>query len=126
MEVEAVVETVVGEIDEVLRGTNTIERIAASSQVLLQLAERNCICIAATHDIELTYILENCYRNVHFQEAITKDGIVFDYKLRDGRATSRNAIKLLQLMGYSSEIVHQAEKRADNFLNRGSWMITSG
>lgn len=109
-------------IDEVLRGTNTIERIAASTQVLLQLAGGNCICIAATHDIELTFILENCYRNVHFQETITKDGIVFDYKLRDGTATSRNAIKLLKLMGYSSAIVEEAEKRADNFLNRGSWM----
>jgi DNA mismatch repair ATPase MutS len=112
-------------IDEVLRGTNTIERIAASSQVLLQLAKQNCLCIAATHDIELTFILEGAYRNVHFQEAITKDGIVFDYKLRDGGATSRNAIKLLQLIGYDAEIVEQAEKRADGFVSRGSWKETS-
>ena len=111
-------------IDEVLRGTNTIERIAASSQVLLQLAEQNCLGIAATHDIELTYILEDCYRNVHFQETIGKDGIVFDYRLRNGRATSRNAIKLLQLMGYSAAIVEEAEKRADNFISRGSWRVT--
>jgi DNA mismatch repair ATPase MutS len=113
-------------IDEVLRGTNTIERIAASSQVLLQLAKQNCLCIAATHDIELTYILEGNYRNVHFQEAITRDGIVFDYKLRDGRATSRNAIKLLQLIGYDAAIVEEAEKRADGFVSRGSWKQTSG
>ena len=111
-------------IDEVLRGTNTIERIAASSQVLLQLAEQNCLGIAATHDIELTYILEDGYRNVHFQETIGKDGIVFDYRLRNGRATSRNAIKLLQLMGYSAAIVEEAEKRADNFISRGSWRVT--
>jgi DNA mismatch repair ATPase MutS len=78
-------------IDEVLRGTNTIERIAASSQVLLQLAGKNSICIAATHDIELTYILEQCYRNVHFQETIAENGVVFDYKLQEGRSTSRNA-----------------------------------
>jgi DNA mismatch repair ATPase MutS len=108
-------------IDEVLRGTNTIERIAASSQVLLELAGQNCICIAATHDIELTFILEGSYRNVHFQETITDNGILFDYKLRDGRASSRNAIKLLQLMGYSAAIVAEAEKRADGFVNRGSW-----
>ena len=108
-------------IDEVLRGTNTVERIAASSQVLLQLAGQNCICIAATHDIELTFILEKCYRNVHFQEEITGDGIVFDYRLRDGRATSKNAIKLLRLIGYSAAIVEEAEKRADSFVSRGSW-----
>jgi DNA mismatch repair ATPase MutS len=66
-------------------------------------------------------ILEGSYRNVHFQEAITNSGILFDYRLRDGRATSRNAIKLLQLMGYSAAIVEEAEKRADGFVSRGSW-----
>jgi len=113
-------------IDEVLRGTNTVERIAASSEVLLHLARQNCTCIAATHDIELTFILENCYRNVHFQEAITDDGIVFDYKQRDGRATSRNAIRLLQLMGYGAAIVEEAEKRASNFVSQGSWKQIRG
>lgn len=108
-------------IDEVLRGTNTVERIAASSQLLLQLAARECLCIAATHDLELTFILESSYRNVHFEEAITDHGIVFDYKLRAGRTKSRNAIKLLRLMGYEEEIVAQAERRADHFVSRGSW-----
>jgi hypothetical protein len=108
-------------IDEVLRGTNTVERIAASSQLLLQLSEMNCLSIAATHDIELTFILEAGYRNIHFQESITDDGIVFDYSLYEGRATSRNAIKLLRLMGYGDAIVDEAEKRADRFASRGSW-----
>jgi len=40
-------------IDEILRGTNTVERIAASAAVLGWLAERDCLCIAASHDIEL-------------------------------------------------------------------------
>jgi hypothetical protein len=108
-------------IDEVLRGTNTIERIAASSQILLQLAQQRCLCLAATHDLELTFILESSFLNVHFQEEITDQSISFDYKLRDGRATSRNAIKLLRLMGYESSIVEEAEKRADSFLLRGTW-----
>ncbi len=55
-------------IDEVLRGTNTIERISASSEILINLSEKNCICIAATHDIELTSLLENSYENYHFEE----------------------------------------------------------
>jgi DNA mismatch repair ATPase MutS len=109
-------------IDEVLRGTNTVERIASSSQLLLQLAAQDCLSIAATHDLELTFILESCYRNVHFEEAITDSGIFFDYLLRDGRANSRNAIKLLRLMGYGEAIVKQAESRADRFVSRGSWM----
>jgi len=108
-------------IDEVLRGTNTIERIAASSQLLLHLSKKNCLCIAATHDIELTFILDTSYRNIHFQESITDDGIFFDYRPYEGRATSRNAIKLLRLMGYSKEIVEEAEKSADRFVDQGSW-----
>jgi hypothetical protein len=47
------------------------------------------------------------------------NGIVFDYKLRDGRATGRNAIKLLQLMGYSPAIAEEAEKRANVFVKQG-------
>lgn len=44
-------------IDEVLRGTNTVERIAASSQILEKIAHRGALCLAATHDIELCDLL---------------------------------------------------------------------
>jgi DNA mismatch repair ATPase MutS len=113
-------------IDEVLRGTNTVERIAASSQVLLHLAKHKCMCMAATHDVELTHILEKYFQNVHFQERIADNSIVFDYKLYEGRASSRNAIKLLRLMGYDDAIVTEAERRANDFMNRGTWKEISG
>ena len=112
-------------IDEVLRGTNTVERIAASSQVLAYLARHNCSCLAASHDVELTYILEKLYRSVHFQEVISNEEIIFDYKLYDGRATSTNAIKLLSLIGYSNAIVHEAEKHANLFMEQGTWQAIS-
>jgi len=99
-------------IDEVLRGTNTVERIAASSQVLHYLSNANCLCIAATHDIELTYILENSYDNYHFRENFIDNEITFDYILHNGRSNTRNAIKLLKYMGYNEAIVNQAEQRA--------------
>jgi DNA mismatch repair ATPase MutS len=41
-------------VDEVLRGTNTVERIAASTQILKSFDGRAVLCFAATHDIELT------------------------------------------------------------------------
>ena len=41
-------------VDEVLRGTNTVERIAASSQILKSMCRPDSLCFAATHDIELT------------------------------------------------------------------------
>lgn len=108
-------------VDEVLRGTNTLERIAASSQILFSFANANAICFAATHDIELTHILEDFYSNYHFQEQIVEKEIQFDYKLYPGRAVSKNAIKLLGIIGYSEEIIQRAEQSASSFLKTGEW-----
>ena len=108
-------------VDEVLRGTNTVERIAASTQILRSMSKSNCICFAATHDIELTHLLENVYHNYHFSEEIEKNDIFFTYKIMEGRATTRNAIKLLGIMGYESLIIEEAEKMAADFLETGVW-----
>lgn len=99
-------------VDEVLRGTNTVERIAASSQILLYMAEKRLLCMAATHDIELTYILEDVFRNCHFEEEVTDEQITFDYLLKEGRAMTRNAIRLLHLMGFEDSIIEKAETMA--------------
>lgn len=109
-------------VDEVLRGTNTVERIAASSQILKTLSLNNVICFAATHDIELTHILEAHYDNYHFTEDVSDNDIIFNYKLLSGRATSRNAIKLLKIMGYSEDIVARATDNANYFLKAGKWL----
>ncbi|GFI58963.1 DNA mismatch repair protein MutS [Muribaculaceae bacterium] len=68
-------------VDEVLRGTNTVERIAASTQILKSLCRNNCICFAATHDIELTHLLEGIFDNYHFTEKIEENDISFTYKI---------------------------------------------
>ena len=108
-------------VDEILRGTNTIERIASSCEVLGYLSLGNCLCFAATHDIELTYLLEGKFDNYHFEENITDKDIEFDYKLHRGKAQSRNAIKLLSFMGYDADIVGKASNRAADFVNTGKW-----
>lgn len=112
-------------VDEVLRGTNTLERIAASSQILHSFAGSNAICFAATHDIELTHILENYYGNYHFKEEIVDGDIQFDYKLHEGRATSKNAIQLLGMIGYSDSIINKANMFANSFLESGVWDVIS-
>ena len=110
-------------IDEVLRGTNTVERIAASAQILKSLAGNNVLCFAATHDIELTQMLEADYDNYHFQEEIVENDILFDYILYPGRATSRNAIRLLGMIGYDEEIICRADATAEEFLKSGEWIL---
>ncbi|MBP3618163.1 MAG: MutS family DNA mismatch repair protein [Lachnospiraceae bacterium] len=109
-------------VDEVLRGTNTVERIAASREVLAGLANSGrTICFAATHDIELTYLLEQDCENYHFEETVTDDKVEFDYLLHEGRATSRNAIKLLRMLGYPQDVIERAEGAAEHFLETGEW-----
>ncbi len=108
-------------VDEVLRGTNTVERIAASSRILKVLAEQKTTCFAATHDIELTNILNRYYSNYHFEEEVDAHEVRFSYRLYAGRATSRNAIRLLDMLGYQDSIVTDAQKMAEAFLATGSW-----
>lgn len=108
-------------VDEVLRGTNTIERIAASSRILRFLDHPWVISFAATHDIELSYILEGIYENYHFEEKILDNNVVFDYLLREGRAVSRNAIALLEMIGYDEKLVGEARHAAAVFEKSGVW-----
>ena len=109
-------------IDEVLRGTNTVERIAASTQILKSLATDICIPFAATHDIELTHILEGIYSNYHFSEEVTADDVKFNYLLKEGRAQSRNAIRLLQVMDYDKRIIEVADAMVEAFTEKGTWI----
>lgn len=108
-------------VDEILRGTNTVERIASSCEVLKNIGNENTLCFAATHDVELTYMLDDIFENYHFEETITDNDIKFDYKIHRGRAQTRNAIKLLEFMGYDKKLVENANYRAKNFLNTGKW-----
>lgn len=109
-------------IDEVLRGTNTLERIAASSEVLSLLSRKGCLCMAATHDLELVQLLDGIYTPYHFQENITDAGISFDYILYPGPTKTRNAIKLLALMGYEPSMVDRAEQKSKKFMETGLWI----
>lgn len=111
-------------IDEVLRGTNTLERIASSSEILAYLARKGAMCFAATHDVELTNMLKKYYTNYHFEESVDEDRVMFDYRLRKGAANTRNAIKLLNMIGYDKVITYMAEKQAERFLETGIWSET--
>lgn len=108
-------------IDEVLRGTNTVERIAASVEILKGLCKENVLCFTATHDIELTQLLAEEYDNYHFSEEVTDDDVKFNFVLNEGVATSRNAIRLLSVLGYDEKLVENARNRADEFMRTGKW-----
>lgn len=100
-------------LDELFRGTNAVERIAAGRAVLLELvshARRTSphVVIAATHDGELVDLLPDSYSALHFGDVVGPDGLTFDHQLRPGPATTRNAIALLRLHGASPDLVRRA------------------
>lgn len=92
-------------LDEVLHGTNSAERQVAVREVLSHLLKRRAIGAISTHDLSLADVepLASSVVAVHFQETVHPEGheppMTFDYTLRDGIATSTNALKLVRLVG---------------------------
>lgn len=93
--------------DELYRGTNSEERIFAAQRVLEYLVRRNSLIFVATHDLELTTLLADTYISWHFSERVGQLGLEFDFKLKKGPATTKNAIALLRYLGYPEEITNQ-------------------
>lgn len=101
-------------IDEIFRGTNPIERIAMSAEILSYLQNGRTVSIVATHDRELVDILKDSYEFYYFSESVdSKNGLNFDYKLKVGVSNTRNAIRLLEYIGYPKEVTEKAYKRAE-------------
>ncbi|MCF7974421.1 MAG: hypothetical protein K9N55_11440 [Phycisphaerae bacterium] len=100
-------------IDEPLVGTNSSERIAASLEILRYLVKHNAIVFVSMHDLELAHTLEPDYESHHFSDDVDTQGLTFDYRLRQGIASTSNAIKLLAYLKYPKEIVDRATKIAD-------------
>lgn len=95
-------------LDELFKGTNTTERIAAGKAVLARLNRGDNLVCAATHDTELTQLLGNDYALCHFCEQVKDDRLVFDYRLHEGGLRTRNAIRILSLYDYPADVVADA------------------
>jgi DNA mismatch repair ATPase MutS len=95
-------------LDEIFKGTNTIERISAGKAVLSYLAKNNNIVFVSTHDIELADLLKDEYDLYHFSEKVDNKTVDFDYKLKDGKLKNRNAIRILEINDYPEMIIREA------------------
>jgi hypothetical protein len=104
-------------MDELLKGTNTIERVATAKAILSYLNKSNHLVFVATHDLELVKLLaEEHYDLYHFCESIGQEGVTFDHLLKKGALTEKNAIKLLERNGYPQQIIEEA-KRLEQLLS---------
>ena len=88
-------------LDEVLQGTNTAERQIAVRTIIGQLLTSTAIGAITSHDLNLAdeEPLASAASAVHFEEHFDGATMTFDYRLRPGVATSRNALKLMNLIG---------------------------
>jgi hypothetical protein len=97
-------------LDEIFKGTNTIERISGGKAILSYLNKKQHTVFVSTHDIELTeLLLKEEYELFHFSERIENNELFFDHKIKMGKLQTRNAIKILELYKYPSEIIVDAK-----------------
>ncbi len=89
-------------LDEILRGTNSLDRHTGSVALLKQLIRKQAAAIIATHDVELAKLKETYPANIlnyHFDAQVSNDELYFDYKLKTGVCESLNASILMKKIG---------------------------
>lgn len=89
-------------LDEILRGTNSLDRHTGSKALIQQLIREQAIAVVATHDVELANLGEHypaAVHNYHFDVQVSGDELYFDYKLKTGVCQSMNASILMKKIG---------------------------
>ena len=88
-------------IDEMLRGTNALDRHKGSLALMRQLLKAGATGIVATHDLDLTALAAENPRvvNHHFDSRVEGDNLAFDFKIKPGVCASFNALVLMKKMG---------------------------
>ncbi len=93
-------------LDEILRGTNSLDRHIGSKALIKQLIREKAVAVIATHDVEIAR-LEKDYpqaiENYHFDVQVEGEELYFDYKLKQGVCTSLNASILMKKIGIELE-----------------------
>ncbi len=101
-------------LDEILQGTNTVERQIAARRVIALLLQRDAIGAVSSHDLALAdeEPLRTAAQAVHFAEqfgnGVSDTGrprMTFDYVLREGIATSTNALALMEMIGLTEGLM---------------------
>ncbi|WP_316836317.1 MutS-related protein [Pedobacter nutrimenti] len=95
-------------IDEIFRGTNTIERVAAAKAILSYLTAHKNFTFVSTHDLELAELLGKEYAVYSFEELVSETRLVFDYKIKPGVLKNKNGLAILSSMGYPQSIIEDA------------------
>ncbi|WP_397447045.1 DNA mismatch repair protein MutS [Polaribacter sp. R77954] len=105
-------------LDEIFKGTNTVERISGGKAILSYLNKKQHTVLVSTHDIELTEFLQKeNYNLYHFSEHIKNEQLIFDHKLKLGKLKTRNAIQILEIYNYPKEVIKDAKDIENNYFS---------
>lgn len=89
-------------LDEIFKGTNSHDRHQGAKALIYQLLKEGAMGLVSTHDLELGELesqSQGRIENYHFREYYENQEIRFDYTLRSGISTTRNALYLIKLAG---------------------------
>jgi len=89
-------------LDEILRGTNSLDRHTGSVALVKQLIKHHAAAIIATHDLDLAKLKDEFTENIinyHFDVQVSNDELFFDYRLKPGVCNSLNASILMKKIG---------------------------
>lgn len=89
-------------IDEIFKGTNSTDRIVGAKEIIKTLNKDYVITLVSTHDFELCSLVEQreiMGLNYHFEEYYKNDKIYFDYKIKEGKCKTKNAVHILRMAG---------------------------
>lgn len=89
-------------LDEMLKGTNSVDKLNGSKELVRKLLELKAVSLIATHDLKLSEMEDEYPQQVFnkcFEIRIENDDLVFDYKLSDGVTKTMNATFLMKKMG---------------------------
>lgn len=89
-------------IDEMLRGTNSEDKLKGSMALFEKLVNENAIALLATHDLRLSEIsakYANEVKNFYFEYSTANGELIFDYLIKEGVCKSFNASLLLEAIG---------------------------
>ena len=93
-------------LDEILKGTNSVDKQKGSIALIKQLINKETCGIIATHDLllgSLADVFPNNVQNKRFEADIKDDELSFTYEIRDGIAQNMNATFLMKKMSIFGE-----------------------
>lgn len=112
-------------IDELFKGTNTIERIGSGLGIVRWLSRHDCLYMISSHDIELVAASGAVNDNYHFDSRYVDGEIVFDYQIKQGAAVTKNAVNTLKSLHFPSEITQTSQELIGQYEKTGKWSLHS-